>query len=83
MGTTEPSVVAADTEVEDALDVVASSDLGLGVGGGDGLSANVPVGDGDVGGLAVVGVDFAIVLEAVVILSANALAICAATSAQS
>jgi hypothetical protein len=65
------------------LEVMVLLDLSLGVDDA-GLSGNVPAVCGeDTGGLAVVDADFVIVLEAVVILSANALAICAATSAQS
>lgn len=86
MGTTEPAAAATAVGKAVVVDgvVVLSSDLVLGVGDGDSLSGNVLVVCGeDTGGLAVVDADFVIVLEAVVILSAKAFAICAATSAQS
>lgn len=65
--------VGVEEDVEVGVEIFVEEDL----------SEDAPDEEGGVGGLAIGVVDFAVVVDTVVMLSAKALAICAATRAQS
>lgn len=85
MVTVEEDVEGLNAVLAEVVGVVEEEDVEVGVEiiVEEGLSEDAPGEEEGVGGLAVGVVDFAVVVDAVVMLSAKALAICAATRAQS